>query len=182
MSPVKSSPTDIDWARLAVLIDGEGYIGIGTAFSKKKKWARPYLYLDVRVTNTDPRIVDWCAATFGGKVYLNRRKEGQEKWSNAFHWAISCNKAEAILRGCLPYFLMKREQAEVALAFQATIDRAKSNGCKGVPTENVLKQIALRNDLQRLKGTSSRSSRVNKALDEYLRGVSNSDETSGQIN
>jgi len=182
MSPVKRSPTEIDWARLAVLIDGEGYIGIATAFSKKMKWARPHLYLDVRITNTDPRISDWCVSKFGGKVYINKRKAGMEKWSDTFHWSVSCNKAEAILRGCLPYFLIKREQAEVALAFQSTIDRAKSNGCKGVPREHVLKQVELRNTLQQMKGKSSRGNGVNRALDEYLRGVSNSDETSGQIN
>ncbi len=183
MSPVKSSPTEIDWARLAVLIDGEGYIGIATAFSTKRRWARPHLYLDVRVTNTDPRVSEWCVTHFGGKVYVNKRNKNKNpKWSLAFHWAVSCNKAEAILRGCLPYFLIKREQADVALAFQATIDRAKSNGCKGVPTEHVLKQIELRNTLQKLKGTSSRGDGVNKALGDYLRRVSNSDEISGQVN
>ena len=179
---MQGSPTEIDWARLAVLIDGEGYIGIATAYSRKRNWARPHLYLDVRVVNTDPRVAEWCAANFGGKVYLNKRKAGHEKWSTAIHWAVSCNKAEAVLRGCLPYFLIKREQAEVALAFQATIDRAKSNGVKGVPTEVVLHQVELRNALQELKGTSSRGRGMNKALNEYLRGVGCSDETPKQVN
>ena len=175
---MKSSPTEVDWARLAVLIDGEGYIGIATAYSKR--WARPHLYLDVRVTNTDPRVSEWCVAHFGGKVYT--RVSPNKRWSNCFYWAVSCNKAESVLRGCLPFFIVKRDQVEVALAFQATIDRAKTNGCNGRPIPEVLEQVRLRNVLRDLKGTSARRGRVNKALDEYLRGVTGSDEVSRQIN
>jgi len=181
MSPVKSPPTDIDWARLAVLIDGEGYIGIATTFSTKHKWSRPYLYLDVRVTNTDPRVSEWCVQHFGGKVYMGKRPSNK-KWSSCFYWAVSCNKAEAVLLGCLPYFIVKRDQAEVALAFQATLDRAKTNGCNGRPVAEVMEQFRLRDVLRDLKGTSSRRGRVNKALDEYLRGVDSSAEKSDQIN
>jgi hypothetical protein len=99
------------------------------------------------------------------------KRPASKKWSNCFYWTVACNKAEAILRGCLPYFIVKRDQAEVALAFQATIDRARSNGVKGVPVADVLEQVRLRDALRDLKGTSSRRNKVNKALDEYLRGV-----------
>ena len=106
----------IDWARLAAYIDGEGHIALN---ENKMSNGKRYAYLRVIVTNTDPRLIIWLQRMFGGGVVRVERQQAQHR--RAFKWTASCRHAEAILRGCLPYFIMKRDQADIALAFQETL-------------------------------------------------------------
>jgi len=108
----------IDWARMAVLIDGEGCISIGKQ-RVSAKHAYHCLYLSV--TNTDLRIVAWCNKTFGGSIHIKRRRSSSRK--ECFQWVASSKRAEEVIRGCLPYFLSKREQAELALLFRETFSK-----------------------------------------------------------
>ena len=64
-------PTEMDYARLAAYIDGEGCITICVAHgnSHGRPWPNESLYLNVSVHNTDPRLIDWCAERWGGRVY-----------------------------------------------------------------------------------------------------------------
>lgn len=114
-----TKPTKLDWARLAAYIDGEGAILINRSFWANKGWQK--IWLRLNVTNTDPRLPQWCKKTFGvGNVNLSdRRRKPQHRQS--FRWDVSSRQAETILRGCLPWFLIKKEEAEIALAFQETL-------------------------------------------------------------
>ncbi len=112
----------IDWARLAAYLDGEGAILINENKSPPRKThsrVSHYVYLRVCVTNTDPRLIRWLVQTFGGAVVTQQHKN--PKWRRAYKWHVSCGTAEAILRMCLPYFVCKRDQADLALAFQETL-------------------------------------------------------------
>jgi hypothetical protein len=112
-------PTQIDWARLAAYLDGEGTIVI-------IKSRLEYTQLVIRVANTDPRLPMWCKELFGGKVYAsdtNVRRDGRSR--RFYTWAIQSQKAENILRECLPHFILKREQAEIALAYRETFVHVK---------------------------------------------------------
>lgn len=113
--------SQIDWSRLAMAIDGEGAILLNRHNVKKRNaWS---IWLRVTVVNTDPRLPQWCADTFAiGKVVLAaRRRKKTHKMS--FRWQTSCRQAEWIIRGCRPYFIIKGEEADIALAFQATLGR-----------------------------------------------------------
>lgn len=57
------------------------------------------------------------------------------------------------MTGVYPYLLIKREQADVAFAFQRTIRRW---GVKGAPDSVILAQWRMKERLQALKGTASR--------------------------
>jgi|SRR5580692_2853114 hypothetical protein len=115
-------PTQIDWARLAAFIDGEGTIVI-------KPYLVKYTQLFVRIANTDPRLPLWCRKCFDhGKVYASdsqsRKFPGRMR---VYTWIVQSKKAELILRGCLPYFILKKEQAEIALAYRETFNHIKGN-------------------------------------------------------
>lgn len=106
--------SEIDWARAAAFLDGEGSIYIAKGYVKGSLSGHQ-LCLDV--TNTDPRLPIWFQERFGGTVSIHSKKSKTNR-RQAFRWRSRCNVASDVLRGCLPYFLLKRDQAEMALAFQ----------------------------------------------------------------
>jgi len=137
-------PNEIQWSQLAAFIDGEGTIVIIKA-------RLHYTQLVIRVANTDPRLPMWCKKLFGGKVYAcdNNRKNNRRRF---YTWAIQAQKAEDILRGCLPFFLLKKEQAEVALAYRETFrhKKGKTNEQDLTPERMEVRQ-RYREELSRLK-------------------------------
>jgi hypothetical protein len=124
------------WIQLAAFIDGEGSIYIKPLQTKSAR----YNQLTIHIANTDPRLPVWCQQNFGGKVYRsdsNRRLQG-EKCNIAYSWRIFSKNAENILRGCLPYFILKREQAEIALAYRATFRYRTGHGTAQMLTQEEL--------------------------------------------
>lgn len=110
---VRRIPVVFDWVRLAMAIDCEGSINITARHLPKGR--TPVHDLTISVVNTDPRLPLWCYDTFGG--YTNIRY-GSGNRKAIFRWTITTKGAESILRGCLPYFMLKREQAEIALVLR----------------------------------------------------------------
>jgi hypothetical protein len=153
--------SEIDWARLAAFIDGEGTIMIQSTVQKKS--GHVGLYVDLRVGGCDPRLTTWLQNTFGGKVYMQSRKKYQPNWQDCFSWVVGCSVAVHLLKQCLPYFIMKRDQAEVAIAFSETLSR--NVGVKGHPPEVILKRLEMRETLRNLKGRTRRE-QPNVALDK----------------
>ncbi len=151
--------SQIDWARLAAYIDGEGCIRIA-GVKGSTPYSRRVLYVEVTISNTDARLTEWLKVKFGGSVWVDRsRLKKNPHWSPGTAWVVSSRHASEILSNCLPYFIIKREQADVALAFQATILTDRRYGCKGRPQELLDRQHEMREQLQTLKGTSSRAKR-----------------------
>lgn len=149
-SPKKdvSNVPAIDWARLAAFLDGEGSISLVYTVHKDPKFQgrRSNEYIRLTIANTDPRLIDWLVATFGGKI-RTRIYERNERWKTAYWWTSSCARAAELLRGCLPYFILKRERADIALAMQATMKRY---GVKGVPDEIVAQRTVMVEQMHRL--------------------------------
>jgi hypothetical protein len=142
-------PTELDYARLAAFIDGEGCILV---YDRKaspkdidKHWKRTTQLL-VCVRNTDPRLPMWCREKFGGSI---GRSYPEPPRRNSFLWRLPYQKAGKVLQACLPFFLLKREQAIVAIAIQETMN--KKYGRRGVPENIRAKRDALMAELKRLK-------------------------------
>lgn len=115
---METNPTDIDWARLAAFIDGEGHIGIKRSPSSSR---RGYgLVLRIAISNTDVSLIYWLVKTFGlGTMQKGVLRTGQHK---AVHtWEVYGRNAAYMLTQCLPYFVMKRDQAEAGLDFQRLV-------------------------------------------------------------
>jgi hypothetical protein len=137
-----------DWARLAAYIDGEGWIGI----KEQKRGGRAATYhVEITVCNQDPRLILWIAQRFGG--HLSNQgppKNNLKRRHRIFQWYASCSVAHEVLLGCLPYFVIKRNQAEIAIAFR-NLTGARKWGVKGMPLELKQQQIAFRKELQDAK-------------------------------
>lgn len=109
--------SNIDWARAAAFLDGEGSILISR---RGKKGSHRGHFLRVTLTNTDPRLVIWFKNLFGGTV-ITTGKPQKANHRLAYRWMVSCKTASEFIKGCLPYLILKRDQAEIALAFQSTL-------------------------------------------------------------
>ena len=142
---VTRKPTELEWVRLAAFLDGEGCIGI--VGSKSRQWTNVHMHLSVVISNTDRRMTDWCHDVFGGAIYESKRQD--VRWKPCFRWVISCQQAKWVLEGCLAHFLVKREQADIALEFTETLNRW---GVNGAPESVQLKQWKLKTQLSELKG------------------------------
>lgn len=113
-------PEAMDWARLAAYIDGEGYIRV--ALNSRNHQGR----LEVNVSNTDYRLLVWLKDTFGGSVHRGGKSLAGKK--QLWRWVLDRHRAAELLAQCLPYFIVKKEQAEIGIAFQSLIALQKANG------------------------------------------------------
>lgn len=113
-------PSPIDWARMAAYIDGEGSILINT---QKFQGETRGFYLRVTVANTDVRLPIWLKENFGGSYKdANTEKYYEGKnWKRAYHWGTSAHRAAWILHNCMPYFIMKAEQAQIGIQLQESL-------------------------------------------------------------
>lgn len=103
-------------AYFAGLFDGEGCISINkTKGSKNKPYSRPGFQLRVSVTNTNFDILYELQNHYGGKVY-SREKKNARTYGN---WITVSNQCIKPLQLWLPFLIIKKEQALVALNFQS---------------------------------------------------------------
>ena len=106
---------DTNIIRLAAILDCEGWITL-----QKISGSRGVgLCLTVGVGNTNPRLAQWLKEKFGGSFYKTKREGPQHK--DYWTWRLFGNKAAELLKGCIPYMLLKEEQAILAITFQETM-------------------------------------------------------------
>jgi hypothetical protein len=82
---------------------------------------------------------------------MNRKTN--KKWKSCIAWLVVAKTAAEVLQGCLPHFLLKREQAELGLMFQKTIKRI---GVKGHSEETMQLREAYKRQLSILKNRGNR--------------------------
>jgi hypothetical protein len=70
----------------------------------------------------------WLKENFGGhfRKVVRRRVD----WRESYVWETHCAGAAHILRIALPYFVIKREQAELAISYQATKTHSNARGVR----------------------------------------------------
>jgi hypothetical protein len=141
---------EIDAARLAAYIDGEGCIA-AHHHRQKDKNGKIYEWhvVGIHVYNTDPRLPLWCKKiTQIGNMKEDRTFQRSKNARICFVWRVYAQAAAEILKECLPYFILKREQAEIAIAIQAT---KKSHPGKPVSVELYAAREKMANELSQLK-------------------------------
>lgn len=154
--------SELDWARLAAYIDSEGCVIIQDCIRKgnggRPTEGKPYrcFILALSVAPTDPRLPRWCESTFGGHVNYDPREKAGRGHDNyerkpLWSWAPGSKLAGEILKGCLPYFIIKREQAEVAISFRDTFAVCTWRRGKSVDDSIVQTRLDAMNRLKRLK-------------------------------
>lgn len=96
-----------DWAWFAGILDGEGWIRIGTDF-----------VLVIAVANTDSGIVDRCREITGeGKIHCRAPHNGGKR--PLYTWSCFGGAAQDVIRMALPFMIEaeKRRKAVLALTY-----------------------------------------------------------------
>jgi hypothetical protein len=94
----------------AGFFDGEGYIGID-----RGRGTRFYV-LKCEATNIDLNVLALLKQQFGGKILLDCRKGVNRR--PVGRWTVESKSAEAFLRAVVPFLIVKKERAELALCFR----------------------------------------------------------------
>jgi hypothetical protein len=131
----------------AGLFDGEGCVAI-------RKWAKPNsthirysVYCSLGMTYKP--IIEELQGRFGGSLHLNRHDLRNPKHRIQFTWVAASQIGATAMRQMLPYLVVKRDEAELAIALQDHIDSTPyvRAGRKKVPREGSEAINAYRNEL-----------------------------------
>lgn len=106
------SQADPRLAYVAGLIDGEGCIGI----QKSSKHALYYVEVTIGMTSKALPVLTEMQKTFGGSLLKKRSKT--DKWEEAHNWRIGGEGAASFLTRIVPFLMLKRRQAELAIALE----------------------------------------------------------------
>src|SRR5713101_1736663 len=117
-------------AYCAGLFDGEGCILLSKHYTyanhKETAYGRQpnYRYrMDIRLNQTRPESVIYLQETLGGTVYFLRRSHGPNKekiYAGRWCWEMADTIAAHALEQLLPFLRIKKDEAELALQFQAS--------------------------------------------------------------
>jgi hypothetical protein len=115
MSPAGFPKAEALRGYTAGIVDGEGSIMI----TKKSgpTYRRGFIYqLEVLVVNTNEWLVNWLKMQYGGRINKRRSRRPEEK--DCYAWSLSSQQAKRFLEFILPYLILKKPQAELAIQFQ----------------------------------------------------------------
>jgi len=110
--------SETELAYLAGFIDGEGSITI-FHFQDKRVVGKPGSILRLSIYNTNADVMGWIALRFGGRVGKVKRRRVHGK--QGYVWYQSGRRAAVILQACLPYFRVKKQQAELFIDCAGTL-------------------------------------------------------------
>jgi len=102
---------ELDRAYIAGLVDADGCIQI----SKRCPGKRTNYALEVTVSNTDTRIINYLKNTVGGGVKEDIRRHRKLV---CFGWVITSSAAMELLEQIKPYLQSKKDEAEISIIFQ----------------------------------------------------------------
>ncbi len=103
-------------AYCAGLFDGEGCIHIARISTKKRSLT---FQLVCKVSMSSLPVLELLMARYGGSIRAESQSATHNKYGLVHSWAISSSNAVMFLTQLLPYLVVKREQAELALLFQS---------------------------------------------------------------
>jgi hypothetical protein len=93
-------------AYMAGYLDGDGCINF-------PNYENRYIGVRINITSGDKQVLDKFSSWFGNKV----RKTGGGKNRQLYQWSADGDRAQSILACLLPFLVMKRELAGLALSF-----------------------------------------------------------------
>lgn len=108
-------------AYFAGFFDGEGSISV----VRNRAGSKTYQLVCV-VANTDSRPLTLLRDTFGG--YLSKPHPRQPGQKSVYNWRASDRIAEGFLTTVLPFLILKKDRAELALAYRAAFTREHLRG------------------------------------------------------
>lgn len=131
------SKTELAYA--AGIFDGEGYITILRATANRKAGRTHEYILVAGMSNTHRPTIEWLKEQWRGTTMLHNQVFKNRK--RIFMWRVSGPMALGFIRDIYPYLRIKKPQADLAIAFQAT--KSRQWGVRGLSND----VLALRDDL-----------------------------------
>jgi hypothetical protein len=143
--------TQTDWAYMAGTIDSDGCIGS----QKNTNCAtyRPYLV----VIQKDMRLIEWLFNKFEGSVNIVGRKH-PDRTDWYVRWMVVNSRVAAILKECIPYLIVKKEQALLAVEMVDKTFSGRLQGRKGLPSELIARQKGLYESIKLLNSPATTES------------------------
>lgn len=130
-------------AYIAGIVDGEGCIRISMrqpdGKTGKGHLRQPSYCLRVKVANTDKSLIDWLQVIFTGSIQecSSEQRRAKTGHSQAWEWKLDSNKGMEFLRMIEPFLRTKRNQAILAIEYQAYSNQY-SRYVQGNRSQNVL--------------------------------------------
>lgn len=148
--PTIAVPTDpAILGYMAGIIDGEGNLGINSAFSQANSRNTSHA-ARLTITNTNITLMHWLVANVGGGYRTRKSAAGKTgtPWSRCYQWNLFSSNLYLLLDALLPYLVLKREQAEIILALrELQLFRGRT-----IPPEVLAARTALKDRIQALNG------------------------------
>lgn len=127
---------------LAGFLDGEGCIQISKT---QRKNYNPEYHLSLTASQIHPEPLKMLKYKFGGSIFVRKSSTGR----NLGVWGVSAKQAAKVLEEILPYLVVKKEQAELAILFQKSVKPTGTN--RPLTSEEVEKREFMRVTLQNMK-------------------------------
>lgn len=105
----------------AGLFDGEGYVRIARWQKASSRHIRYQLILGIGMTFRP--VIEELRNTYGGSINMNRHDLRRKTHRIQFTWHAGSQIGAAFLRRVMPYLIVKRDEAKIALLFQEHIDK-----------------------------------------------------------
>jgi hypothetical protein len=138
--------TGTDKAYAAGLFDGEGSVLIS-----RPRPSKGYTLM-VSLAMREPTAVTWLQNHWPGSLrpYARRSKSGEP--FTVWYWRRSTSAAAAFLTDILPYLLVKRTQAQLAVEFQSrkSVGRRLTDGILALDASYHTRLLALRQEPSRV--------------------------------
>lgn len=115
----------------AGLIDGEGCITIGRHHKTIKGMSFIEYRLEVVISQTDGRALDFMYGLFGGYLYKRNSKPGPTYKPFIYRWEIRGEKAMKFLKRLIPFLKIRKQEAELAIQFQSIRTKSPRNQYTG---------------------------------------------------
>ena len=116
---MNQSWSEAELAYFAGIIDGEG------CFTLTRPSNQRFGGLRLQVGNTDPLLMQWIHQHFGGSLSLEQRR--QTKHQSVWRWVAAAADLETLLPRLIPYLITKKRQAELTLAYRATLNTVSTS-------------------------------------------------------
>lgn len=105
---------ELFYAYLAGFIDADGSISISTVAHNKNQ------VVALAAHNCKYAPIELLHNMFGGKVRLKKtgKCRNEINWRPCYEWKLTANKAIAVIKKLLPYLMIKKTQAILAIRLQ----------------------------------------------------------------
>jgi hypothetical protein len=107
---------DLQYA--AGFFDGDGCIQLEEKSNQKNTFV-----VNVRITNTNREVLDWFKARFNGHIGIQPPNRNVKTNKKCWYWKCESRIANTFLKTVIPFLVLKREQAQIAIDFQSRVKR-----------------------------------------------------------